>query len=59
LTAAALRFPLRDPAIGAILLGAGNAAEIADCVARLSEPIPEGFWSEADAALWEYDREVR
>lgn len=50
LAAAALQFPLRNPAVSAILIGPGSVAELNDCVAKLAEPIPEPFWSEADMA---------
>jgi D-threo-aldose 1-dehydrogenase len=51
LSAAALQFPLRNPDVGAVLLGAGNVAELEDCMARLAEPIPDAFWDEADAVV--------
>jgi D-threo-aldose 1-dehydrogenase len=44
LRAAALRFPLRHPAIGAIMLGAGLPEQLADNFISLSAPIPEAFW---------------
>lgn len=50
LRAAALQFPLRDPRVGAILLGAANPGELQDSIARLDEAIPASFWIDADGA---------
>ena len=48
LRAAALQFPLRHPAVSAIVLGAGTAAEVQDCHDQLQRPLPEDLWSTLD-----------
>lgn len=48
--AAALQFPLRHPAVAAVLPGMASAAEVADTLARLATPV--------DAALWRALAEV-
>jgi D-threo-aldose 1-dehydrogenase len=45
LRAAALQFPLGHPAVAGVLVGARNAAEIADAAAMLRHPIPADLWS--------------
>lgn len=44
LPAAALQFPLAHPAVASIIPGAARPDEIVQNAARLSEPIPAGFW---------------
>ena len=50
LPVAALQFPLRHPAVAAVLPGMASAAEVADALARLATPV--------DAALWRALAEV-
>ena len=45
LRAAALQFPLRHPAVTAVVLGATTAAEVRDGCQQLQEPVPEELWS--------------
>jgi len=44
LPVAALNYPLRHPAVRAIVVGSARAADISENAARLRAPIPEGFW---------------
>jgi D-threo-aldose 1-dehydrogenase len=44
LRAAAARFPLRDPAVAAVLIGARSPAEIADAVSLRAAVIPDALW---------------
>jgi D-threo-aldose 1-dehydrogenase len=48
LRAAALQFPLRHPAVTAVVLGAGTATEVRDCWEQLQQPLPEDLWSVLD-----------
>ena len=48
LRAAALQFPLRHPAVTAVVLGAGTAAEVRDCHEQLQQPVPEDLWNVLD-----------
>ncbi|HEY0314718.1 MAG TPA: aldo/keto reductase [Sphingomonas sp.] len=41
---AALQFPLRHPAVAAVIPGMASPAEVADNVARLSDHVPEPLW---------------
>ncbi|PRX49189.1 D-threo-aldose 1-dehydrogenase [Prauserella shujinwangii] len=45
LPTAALRFPLREPAVRTVVLGAATAAQVEDNLRRLTEPVPEGLWA--------------
>jgi D-threo-aldose 1-dehydrogenase len=49
LPAAAIQFPLRDPAIAAVILGMRSAHEVRLDVAYRQEPIPPHVWAELDA----------
>ncbi|MEV8443350.1 aldo/keto reductase [Actinosynnema sp. NPDC051121] len=49
LVAAALRFPLRHPAVTGVVVGARNAREVADNAAHAATGIPEALWAELDA----------
>jgi aryl-alcohol dehydrogenase-like predicted oxidoreductase len=49
LAAAALRFPLRHPAVTGVVVGARNAREVADNTAHAATGIPEALWAELDA----------
>jgi D-threo-aldose 1-dehydrogenase len=49
LPAAALRFPLRHPAVTGVVVGARNAREVADNAAHAAAGIPEALWAELDA----------
>lgn len=45
LPAAALQSPLRHPAVAAVVTGMASPAEARDAVERLTDPIPEAYWS--------------
>ncbi|MGH3016553.1 MAG: aldo/keto reductase [Gaiellaceae bacterium] len=49
LPAAALQFPLREPVVRSIALGATEPAHIEQNVARIAEPIPAALWEELAA----------
>jgi D-threo-aldose 1-dehydrogenase len=46
LAAAALRFPLRHPAVSAVLVGVRSVAELDENVAALHAPIPDELWTD-------------
>ncbi|MFD5320554.1 aldo/keto reductase [Streptomyces sp. NPDC127098] len=50
LAAAALRFPLRHPAVSGVLVGARSAAEVAANAGHAAREIPEELWAELDRA---------
>jgi D-threo-aldose 1-dehydrogenase len=43
---AALAFPLRNPAVVSVVVGAGSAQQVTDAVERLARRIPEQLWTE-------------
>lgn len=45
LLAAAVQFPLLDPAVPAVVVGARSAAEVSELVDLLEHEIPERFWA--------------
>ena len=45
---AALRFPLRHPAVGRVVAGMRSAAEVRENLALLGAPVPEVLWSALD-----------
>ncbi|HET7421467.1 MAG TPA: aldo/keto reductase [Candidatus Dormibacteraeota bacterium] len=47
--AAALQFPLRHPAVAAVLIGPRSVAQLEENVQLFETPIPEGLWPEVDA----------
>jgi D-threo-aldose 1-dehydrogenase len=49
LPAAALQFPLREPVVRSVVLGATEPAHIEQNVARIGEPIPEALWAQLAA----------
>jgi D-threo-aldose 1-dehydrogenase len=49
LPAAALQFPLREPVVRSVVLGATESAHIEQNVARIAEPIPEALWEQLAA----------
>jgi D-threo-aldose 1-dehydrogenase len=49
LPAAALQFPLRHPAVAAVVAGVCDAAESAAAVDRMNAPVPNEAWRELDA----------
>jgi D-threo-aldose 1-dehydrogenase len=55
LAAAALRFPLRHPAVTGVVVGARRAQEITVNVAHANAAIPEELWAELDALERERD----
>ncbi len=50
LPTAAVAFPLRHPAVSAVVLGASSAHQVAQNVQRFTRNIPEAFWQELAAA---------
>jgi D-threo-aldose 1-dehydrogenase len=44
LPAAALQFPLREPAVRTVVLGAATAAQLRETVGRTTATIPAGLW---------------
>ncbi|WP_350279259.1 aldo/keto reductase [Kribbella sp. HUAS MG21] len=50
LLAAAVQFPLRHPAVPAVVVGARSPREIAEVAAWHEVEIPEAFWAELDRA---------
>lgn len=44
LRAAALQFPLRHPAIAAVIPGCRSAAEVEETAAMFHHPVPDAFW---------------
>jgi D-threo-aldose 1-dehydrogenase len=49
LAAAALRFPLRHPAVTGVIVGARSAEEVATNAAHAATAVPEALWEELDA----------
>ena len=47
LKAVAVQFPLRDPRVGTVLLGAANPGELRDSLAHLDASIAPEFWADA------------
>jgi D-threo-aldose 1-dehydrogenase len=45
LPAAALQFPLREPGVRSVVLGAKNADQLRETVRRAHSPIPDGLWN--------------
>ncbi|QQQ73997.1 aldo/keto reductase [Saccharothrix sp. 6-C] len=48
--AAALRFPLRHPAVTSVVVGARSAREVTENIAHAATAIPEALWAELDAS---------
>lgn len=49
LRAAALQFPLRHPAVSAVVFGARSAEEVIDDVSDLDRELTAELWDELDA----------
>ena len=49
LRAAAARFPMRQPAVASVLIGARSAAEVADAVSLWQSEIPAALWDALEA----------
>jgi D-threo-aldose 1-dehydrogenase len=49
LAAAALRFPLRHPAVTGVVLGARSPLEVTEIIAHAAAKIPAELWAELDA----------
>jgi D-threo-aldose 1-dehydrogenase len=49
LPAAALQFPLREPVVRSVVLGATEPEHVRQNVRRLAEPLPERLWKELTA----------
>ncbi|HKW06506.1 MAG TPA: aldo/keto reductase [Candidatus Dormibacteraeota bacterium] len=47
--AAALQFPLRNPAVASVLTGCRTAAEVEENVRLFKAPIPDALWTDLDA----------
>jgi D-threo-aldose 1-dehydrogenase len=45
LPTAALQFPLRDPVVASVVVGAASADQIRQNVARMREPVPAELWT--------------
>ncbi|MBM7440135.1 aldo/keto reductase [Streptomyces sp. HB132] len=50
LRAAALRYPLRHPAVAGILVGTRSPDEVRDAAAQLRRPVPDPLWADLHAA---------
>jgi D-threo-aldose 1-dehydrogenase len=48
LSAAAIRFPMRHPAIGGVVVGARTADEVQQFVADATAEIPATLWTDLD-----------
>ncbi len=48
LPAAALQYPLRDPRVTTVAVGARSRAEVLDDVAYFTTPIPDALWSDLE-----------
>jgi D-threo-aldose 1-dehydrogenase len=48
LAAAALQFPLRNPAVSTVVAGVRSAAEIHEDLDLLEVPVPEELWTALD-----------
>ncbi|GAA2725225.1 aldo/keto reductase [Cellulomonas aerilata] len=55
LRAAALQFPTRHPAVGAVVTGAGRADEVRDTVDQLRAAVPDDLWAELDTLVPDQD----
>ena len=44
LATAAMRYPMLDPRVASIVVGAGRAEQITQSVARMAEVVPEALW---------------
>ena len=51
LSALAVQFPRRDPAVSTVLLGAASAAELASSLTDLARNVPPAAWAEVEEAL--------
>ncbi|GAA1802267.1 aldo/keto reductase [Agromyces neolithicus] len=52
LPVAALQYPLEHPAVRSVVVGSASSADIAQNIARVGMPLPDGFWSRLrDAGL--------
>ena len=50
LTAAALQFPLRHPAVTSVLTGSRSSAELLSNIADFDRALPENIWTELEDA---------
>lgn len=58
LTAAALQFPLRFPAVTSVLVGARTGAEVAEDDDLFRLPLPDELWRELDHLIHDHRRET-
>lgn len=49
LPTAALQYPLLDPVVESVVVGAGTASQVRENLARLDAPVPGELWAELDA----------
>ena len=57
LIAAATQFPLQNPAITAVVIGASDVSELASNIDHFNTELPEGLWDEMrEAGLLEVAR---
>lgn len=45
LPVAAIQYPLRHPAVRSVVVGSARASSVEQNLARIAEPLPEGFWA--------------
>lgn len=45
LPVAAIQYPLRHPAVRTVVVGSARASSVEQNLARMAEPLPEGFWA--------------
>lgn len=50
LPAAALQYPLRHPAVRSVVVGSARPTDIAENVARVHAPLPDGLWAQLHEA---------
>jgi D-threo-aldose 1-dehydrogenase len=48
LAAAAIQYPLLDPRVGAVMVGAASPEQVRQNAARFDVPIPDALWTELD-----------
>jgi D-threo-aldose 1-dehydrogenase len=48
LPAAAVQFPLRSPAVSAVVVGVRSRQEVEETIRRAAVPIPDELWTELD-----------
>ena len=51
LAAAAIRFPMRHPAVTCVVIGAKTGAQVRQNVEWFDTDLPEAIWADLDAVL--------